>query len=405
MTDNQAGAQRAASSSTNASQSKAASRVRSLTVGVAFFLTCLSLVLATTTWWIHDSVLDTDHFVAITAPLAEDPAVQEQLVTVTTTQLNEALNLGPIGSYVVTGISREVYASDAFASIWERAMGAVHGRIVAVLRGDAPIVQTDNGQIVLNAFPLYNAVAARVNGLNIDIAGRTIQVPALTNPEDADASRAELSAALGRQLSPTFGTIPIADATKLETAQGYLRLFDALVIVLFVVTTLLGVLTLVLARRRITMVALLGLGVLVSLLAARLIVNAAADNLSTAISTGGPGAIIGGQIVLDLASSYRQFARGVLLLGLVAAVAATAAVWLIERRAGATTTSFVDGWFLALAGLVVALVALLLLGLTAATLVVVAIAWVIWLVAVLRSRRPATPEVPKFTPPPPATRA
>ena len=405
MTDNQAGTPKAASSAANAAQSRATSRVRSLTVGVAFFLTCLSLVLATTTWWIHDSVLDTDHFVAITAPLAEDPAVQEQLVTVTTTQLNEALNLGPIGSYVVTGISREVYASDAFASIWERAMGAVHGRIVAVLRGDAPIVQSDNGQIVLNAFPLYNVVAEKVNGLNIDIAGRTIQVPALTNPEDADASRAELSAALGRQLSPTFGTIPIADATKLETAQGYLRLFDALVVVLFVITILLGVLTLVLARRRITMVALLGLGVLVSLLAARLIVSMAADNLSTAISTGGPGAIIGGQIVLDLASSYRQFARGVLLLGLVAAVAATAAVWLIERRAGAGTTSFVDGWFLALAGLVVALVALLLLGLTAPTLVVVALAWLVWLVVVLRSRRPATPEVPKFTPPPPATTA
>ena len=36
--------------------------------------------------------------------------------------------------------------------------------------------------------------------------------------------------------------------------------------------------------------------------------------------------------MLDLANSYRQFARGVLLIGLVAAVAATAAVWLIERR-------------------------------------------------------------------------
>ena len=400
MTDNQAGAKPAGSPAANASRSRNVARVRSLTVGLAFFLTCLSLVLATTTWWIHDSVLDTDHFVAITAPLVDDPAVQEQLVTVTTTQLNEALDLGPIGSYVVTGISREVYASDAFASIWERAMRQVHGRIVAVLRGDAPIVQTDNGQIVLNAFPLYNVVAERVNGLNIDIAGRTIQVPTLTNPEDADASRAELCTALGRQLSPTFGTIPIADATKLETAQGYLRLFDALVIVLFVITILLGVLTIVLARRRITMVALLGLGVLVSLLAARLIVNSAANDLSTAISTGGPGAIIGGQIVLDLANSYRQFARGVLLLGLVAAVAATAAVWLIERRAGTTTasgvpSSVVDGWFLALAGLVVALVALLLLGLTVPTLVVVAVAWVVWLVAVLRWRRPAsTPRSP-----------
>ena len=115
--------------------------------------------------------------------------------------------------------------------------------------------------------------------------------------------------------------------------------------------------------------------------------------------------------MLDLANSYRQFARGVLLLGLVAAVAATAAVWLIERRAGATTASgvpasVVDGWFLALAGLVVALVALLLL----------------WPHGADAGRRRdrlghlagrgaparagrATPEVPKFTPPPPATGA
>ncbi len=408
MTHDQAGAApTAAPAPRTPPPSNTVARVRSLTVGLAFFLTCLSLVLATTTWWIHDTVLDTDHFVAVTAPLVDDPAVQEQLVTITTTQLNEALDLGPIGSYVVTGISREVYASDAFASLWERAMRQVHGRIVAVLKGDAPIVQTADGQIVLNAFPLYNAVAERVNGLNIDIAGRTIQVPTLTNPEDAEASRAELSTALGRQLSPTFGTVPIADATKLETAQRYMRLFDALVIVLFVITILLGVLTIVLARRRITMVALLGLGVLVSLLAARLIVNSAANDLSTAISTGGPGAIIGGQIVLDLANSYRQFARGVLLIGLIAAAAATAAVWLIERRAGTTTASgvpasVVDGWFLALAGLVVALVALLVVGLTGPTLAVVAIAWVIWLFAVLRSRRPAPREVPKFTPPPPA---
>ena len=53
MTDNQ-GAQPAVTPAANASRSRNVSRVRSLTVGLAFFLTCLSLVLATTTWWIHD---------------------------------------------------------------------------------------------------------------------------------------------------------------------------------------------------------------------------------------------------------------------------------------------------------------------------------------------------------------
>jgi hypothetical protein len=161
------------------------------------------------------------------------------------------------------------------------------------------------------------------------------------------------------------------------------------------------------------MVALLGLGVLVSLLAARLIVNSAADDLSNTLATGGPGAIIGGQLVLDIANSYREFARNVLVIGLVAAIAATASAWLIESRPETTTggepATIVDGWFLALAGLVVALAVLLLLGLTAVTLAVVAGAWVIWLAAVYRWRRSASGsgrrEVPKFTPPPPATGA
>ena len=59
-------------------------RTRSVAVGLVFFLTCLSLVLATTTWWLHDTLLDTDHFVALTAPLASDPAVQEAIVEATT---------------------------------------------------------------------------------------------------------------------------------------------------------------------------------------------------------------------------------------------------------------------------------------------------------------------------------
>lgn len=370
----------------------ATGRVRSLTVGLAYLFTLLSLVLATTTWWLHDTVLDTDRFVALTAPLVDDPVVQEQLVTVTSAQLDEALALGPLATYVVTGISREVYASDAFADVWAAAMRQVHTRVVALLEGDSANVQLSDGQIVLNLFPLYQRVAERVNGLNFEVGDRALQVPALTNPEDPDASRAELSAALGRTLSPTFGTVPIADATKLETAQTYIKLFDALVVILFIATVLFALLTLALSRRRLPMVALLGIGGLVALLAARLIVNSAADGISEAIATGGPGAIIGGQIVLDIGQSYREFARIVLLIALIAAVAATAAAWLIERAArrdtpAAASAKVVDGWFLAFVGMAVALVALLAFGLTTTTLALVGIALAIWLVVVLVWRR------------------
>jgi hypothetical protein len=367
-------------------------RIRSISIGLVFFLTCLSLVLATTTWWLHDTLLATDRFVTLTAPLARDPEVQEALVEVTSTQVEEALGLGPIGSYVITGIAREVYSSDAFAELWERSMAYVHEQLVALLRGESAVIQTSDGKVVLNLFPLFDRILTKINELDLEINGTAIEVPTFTDPTDADASRAELAAAIDRELRPTFGTIAVADSAKLEAAQRYVTIFDALVVVLFVVTGLLAILTLVLARRRIRMVALLGLGSLAALLVARLIVSSAADGLATAVVEAGPGAIIGGQAVQAIADSYREFARIVLLIGLVAAVGATAAAWLLERRAGTVLgdrdlASLADGWFLALAGLTVALVTLLVVGLTAATLVLVAGAYLVWLAVVAWSRR------------------
>jgi hypothetical protein len=374
--------------------------VRSLSIGVVFFLTCLSLVLATTTWWLHDTLLSTDRFVALTAPLASSPAVQGALVEATTNQVDQALDLGPLGQYAVAGVARELYSSPAFETIWSGAMRVVHKQVVAVLRDDSNVAAVVDGKIVVNLFPVIATVLDKVRGLEIPIVGTTLAVPTLSNPEDPDASRAELEAALGRPLKPTFGLVPIADATRLETAQRYVTLFDTFVIVLFVLAALLAILTLALSRHRLRMVALLGLGALVALLAARLIVNAAADGLVTGIAEAGPGAIIGGQIAEQIAASYREFARVILLLGLVAAVVATAAAWLVERRARAASgpgqpNRLVDGWFLALVGLSLALAALILVGLTVATFVLVAIAYAVWLsVVIWTGRRAASGPAP-----------
>jgi hypothetical protein len=372
-------------------------RTRSIAVGLFFFLTCLSLILATTTWWLHDTVLETDRFVALTADLASNPEVQAALVESTVTQVDEALGLGPVGSYVVAGIAREVYASDAFAKIWEGLMSVVHSQVVQVLRGDSNLAQVEDGQIVVNLFPVIDVVLEKVNSLDLVIAGNPIVVPDITNPDDPTGSREELSAALGRELAPTFGVIPIAPSAKLETAQRYVTIFDALTVALWVITGLLALLTLALARRRLRMVALLGIGGLVALLAARLVIASVADGIATAVAEGGPGAIIGGQVAQQIASSYREFARSVLLIGLVAAAGATLAAWVLERRADASgegTTSLADGWFLALAGLAIALAVLLAVGVTVVTLALVAAAYVAWLVAILLWRRRTARAVP-----------
>ena len=276
-------------------------------------------------------------------------------------------------------------------------MRVVHSQVVTVLRGDSNLAQVEDGQIVVNLFPVIDVVLERVNSLDLVIAGNPIVVPDITNPDDPTASREELSAALGRELKPTFGVIPIAPSAKLETAQRYVTIFDALTIVLWVITGLLALLTLALARRRLRMVALLGIGGLVALLAARLVIASAADGIATAVAEGGPGAIIGGQVAQQIAASYREFARSVLLIGLVAAVGATLAAWVLERRADASgegTTSLADGWFLALAGLAIALAVLLVVGFTVVTLALVAAAYVAWLAAIVLWRRRTARAVP-----------
>jgi len=306
------------------------------------------------------------------------------------TQIDEAVDLGPIGSYVVAGIAREVYASDAFAKVWEGLMRVVHTQVVAVLRNDSNLAKVENGQIVVNLFPVIDRVLEKVNSLDLVIAGKPIAVPDITNPDDPTASRAELSAALGRELKPTFGTIPIADAGKLEAAQRAVTIFDAFAIVLWVITGLLTILTL--ARRRLRMVALLGIGGLAALLVARLVIASAADGIATALAGAGPGAIIGGEIARTAADAYREFARLVLVIALAAAAIATILSYRIERQAADGSAAggiarMADGWFLALAGLCVALAALLVVGLTLASLVVVAAAYAGWLVFVAWSAR------------------
>jgi hypothetical protein len=368
--------------------------LRSLAVGLAFVLACLSLVVATTAWWVDQTFLDTDNFVAVVAPLVDDPEVQEALAQVTATQVSEALDLGPMGSYVVAGVAGELYSSDAFAQLWEGAMRAVHTVVIALLEDDADVVDMVDGQVYVNLYPFLDWILDRLATLDLEVGGEPITLPTITDPSDPDASRAELEAYLGRTLPETFGTVPVARGENLVAAQQAFAVFETSIVLLAVVTLLLAIVTIVLARRRIRMIALLGVGALASLLVARLAIAALQDAVTDAVTSGGEAGAIGEEIVAALATSYRELTEIALLLALVAAVVATAVAWALDRRARAAgadpgEVSIADGWFLAIAGLCIALAALILAGLTLASFLAVALAYVVWLVIVARTRRRA----------------
>ncbi len=370
--------------------------LRSIAIGLVFVLTCLSLVVATTDWWVARTFVDTDAFVAVAAPLVEDPEVQEALAQATADRVAEAIELGPLGSYVAVGIARELYGSDAFAQLWEQAMRGVHTVLIAVLRDESNVVEMVDDQVYINLYPFLDRILDRLATLDLEIRGQTITIPVLTDPSDPAASRAELEAALGRSLPATFGVIPIARGERLVAAQQAFAILETSIVVLAVVTLLLAILTIVLARRRIRMIALLGVGALASLLVVRLAIATLQDAIADIVTGGGSAALVGSEIVDALAASYRELTQTALLLALVAAVVATAAAWVLNRsvRADQPNTaqaSIADGWFLAIAGLCIALAALVLVGVTIASLVIVTIAYVAWIVVVVRTRHREEP--------------
>jgi hypothetical protein len=371
--------------------------LRSVVVGLVFFLTCLSLVVATTARWVDQTFLDTDAFVAVAAPLVEDPEVQEALAQATADRVAEAIELGPLGSYVAVGIARELYGSDVFAQLWERAMRGVHTALIAVLRDEANVVDMVDGQVYINLYPFLDRILDRLGTLDLEIRDQSIVFPALTDPSDPAASRAELEAALGRSLPETFGVVPIARGERLVAAQQAFAILETSIVVLAVIVVLLAALTVILARRRIRMIALLGVGALASLLVARLAIATLQDAVADAVTGGGDAALIGNRIVEALATSYRELTQAALLVALLAAVVATVVAWILDRRARAdrpetAQASIADGWFLGIAGLCIALAALILVGVTIASLVIVAIAYAAWVVVVARTRPPVSRE-------------
>lgn len=369
--------------------------LRSIAVGLVFFFACLSLVVTTTAWWVDQTFVDTDGFVAAAAPIIDDPAVQETLAQSAADRAAEALGLGEVGRYVAVGIARELFGSDAFAQVWEGALRATHTVAIAVLRDEANVVDLVEDQVVINLYPFIDRILDRLASLDLAIGGQPITLPVITDPTDPAASRAELEAFIGRPLPPTFGTVPVARGERLVAAQYAFAVFETSLVVLLVVTLALAVLAVVLARRRLRMIALLGVGGLASLLVARLVIAALEDAVADAVTGGGDAAVIGREIIEALAGSYRQVTQVALLLALVAAVVATVVAWALSRRArdsgSAAEESIADGWFLGIAGLCIALAALILVGLTLGSFVIAAVAYIGWAVIIVRTRRKAGP--------------
>ncbi|MGN9815485.1 hypothetical protein ACTMUQ_09070 [Streptomyces sp. SD11] len=142
-------------------------RVRRLGAAILLLVTLLLAPLAVVAAWVHDTVSDTDRYVATVAPLASDPAVQKvvtdrltdrvvrqvdvEAVTAALTKVladsgapprvvagSEALT-GPLTSAVRTVVRRNVervVTSDLFEQVWEGSNRRAHAAVLGMLTGE-----------------------------------------------------------------------------------------------------------------------------------------------------------------------------------------------------------------------------------------------------------------------------
>lgn len=151
---------------------------------VVFVLALLLTPLALVGHWGHQTISDTDQFVATMGPMIEQPEVQQAITQAATDAIvsqidttsvvsglldnliknptiNDALSApisAGVNSLIETGVSK-VVASDAFASVWIGVNTAIQKSVMLILEGkDGDIVTLQGDQVVLDMTPLLKGV-------------------------------------------------------------------------------------------------------------------------------------------------------------------------------------------------------------------------------------------------------
>lgn len=221
-------------------------RTRKVFAALFTALSILAFAAVVPAAWARRTLLETDRYVEVVAPLPEDPAIREYLSRTITDAVFEALSVeervsdaladraprlaffaGPLTNGV-RGFVRDrvhgIVSSEAFATYWTEVNRFVHGQIVLALEGQSSLVTTD-GKVVLNLLPMVNEALRRISGIASELIGRDLRLPEVTSEEVPAKVIPRLEATLGVDLPDRFGTIVVYDGNEVATMQ---RAVDAL---------------------------------------------------------------------------------------------------------------------------------------------------------------------------------
>lgn len=200
-----------------------------------------------------------------------------------------------------------------------------HERLMTLLRGDGGVsgVSIKDGEVSLNLLPLLSRGLLAIQDLGVL---ESANVPVFTADGDPAAQQAELSAAIGRDLPPTFGQLVVYRSDELSNAQDSLSAAqDALVLarralwLLLAITVLAFVACIALAVRRGRTAMILLLASAAAMVVVRAIVRRVkAEAPSLVVQPGARAAVR--STVTTLASGLLTAVTVIAILGVLAAI-------------------------------------------------------------------------------------
>jgi hypothetical protein len=221
---------------------------RRFVVGLCIVLAAVLAPLAVVATWAHDFMSETDRYVETVAPLADDPHIQDVVITRISTAITSRLDVEALTQEAVDALAarglppraaaslsallpaldngvdgfintqvRKLVESKEFAVAWETANREAHTQMVAVLTGKTgDAVEVQGNSVRLNLAVLIDTVKARLVDRGFTLAERLPEVNAqFTLFQSADLAKAQTGF---RLLSATARVLPVLALLLLAAA-------------------------------------------------------------------------------------------------------------------------------------------------------------------------------------------
>lgn len=179
-------------------QKKGRRRLRTVSSWILIVLACLLALLSVVTIYAKDQLLDTDTYVSTVAPLASNPAIQNRVATVVSTELVEQTDLQqrienalpPRASFLAAPLTAQVQTlahaltlkyvqSDSFAKQWRQLNLAAHTQVDNLLTGSQQgALSSSNGQVTLDLGKVGAAVRAELVQRGVTVVNKIPHIKA-----------------------------------------------------------------------------------------------------------------------------------------------------------------------------------------------------------------------------------